>query len=80
MALLSEVLIDNLNEKEWQQFILVILKKYLSKPVSYQTSPINEIVSQKNIIDALNKISIPNSEILAYLAFKLDLKIEKDGN
>jgi len=80
LALLSEVLIDNLNEKEWQQFILVILKKYLSKPVSYQTSPINEIVSQKNIIDALNKISIPNSEILAYLAFKLDLKIEKDGN
>lgn len=76
IKLLTEVLIDNLNEREWQHFIIMILKKYLSQPISIANSPIDKIFSHQRIIQALDHISIPNGEILAFLAYKLGIKYD----
>jgi hypothetical protein len=54
----------------------MILKQYLSRPVSVQTFPVDQIFSHMKIIEALEVISIPNGEILAYIANKLGIAID----
>ena len=72
---LSEVLIDNLNERNWKQFIVIVLEKFLSNPISLATSPKEQVFSHSRVIEALDVISIPNGEILAYLASKLGMQL-----
>ncbi|KAL4506801.1 hypothetical protein ABPG72_001222 [Tetrahymena utriculariae] len=75
LTLLGEVLIDNLSEKEWLQFVFTILKRYLMQP-KQATLPINQLFSQTNLIKALDRISIPLGEVLAFLATQLNIPIE----
>lgn len=70
LSLLDEVLIDKLSEKEWLQFVFAILKKYL---MHKHKTPL--LFSQKNLICALDKISIPLGEVLAFLATQLSIPI-----
>lgn len=65
---------DNLEEKNWQQFIFSIIKNYLSTPVSIK-SVHKATFSQVKIIEALNRISVPIGELISYLIFKLKLDV-----
>ena len=81
IKLLTEVIIDNLNDREWQHFIVIILKKFLSQPVSLATSSLDSLFSHNRLLQALDKISIPNGEVLAYLAYRLGIQFDSEtGN
>ena len=73
---LTECLIDNLTEREWQSFIIIILRRFLSQNVNISTSSLDHIFSHNRTIQALDQISIPNGEILCYLALKLGIKYD----
>ena len=64
LGLLSTVLVDNLSDVEWQQFVFQVIKKFLAHPVSLRTTPAEQLYSHMGIIDALDQISIPIGEVL----------------
>jgi len=78
IRLLTEVLIDNLNDREWQHFVVIILKKFLSQPISIISSPLDKLFSHNRLLQALDQISIPNGEVLAYLAYRLGIQFDNN--
>ena len=76
--LLKDQLVDNLSEIEWQRFVVKVINSFLTKPVEYQCTEVSELYSQIRVMMLLDLISIPNGEIMAYLAKKLDIKLNSN--
>ena len=74
--LLSEVLVNNLTESEWQSLSISIVNNFLSKHIHIYNSPVNTIFSHSRIIEALQKITIPINELLIYLLKKLNIPLK----
>ena len=65
LALLKDVIVKNMSDRDWMKFSFEIIENFLSLP--------NSDYSQKAIIEALDHLSIPDAEILSFLVQKLQI-------
>jgi hypothetical protein len=82
LRLLTELLISNLSDREWHEFTFTAINKFLSMPSALsEDAPQQRIeqaktlFSQRLVIDALDDIGVPSSELIQYLVKKLNIPL-----
>lgn len=77
-----------MSETDWQQFVFKVIKVYLQdnshsqeeEALTLTSSSASQQYSHSKIVSLLNTLSIPLGEVLAYLAQKLNIKLENTQN
>ena len=72
---LSQIIIPTLDSYYSHELIFKLIDNFLSLPVSMTTSPVETIFSHTRAIEALEKLTIHNGELLSYLVSKLNIPV-----